>query len=285
MATKEIIGYNLLKKEYEEPAVKIIHNDRIGQFNNPKTFIDLDDNQEDCLFQKNSFSFNSLKRAGVLDLWFTPVYKEEPELNKWYKDKNVSGKDIIFFANEIFEDGDVLGYGIAGDEDWCQCGIWGEADRFEGAPVTDKEIEAALIKEAKNRGFKEGIKYISINNSIVNADYGCFIYSGSTNSLYFMGGMIFKNGQWAEIIEQPEYKVGDIVVGWHNEINENIHNTPWKIGRLMDEYVYPDGYDDWNTGLDNIRHATPEEIQVYNTRQFEIIIPAALKDQITITYK
>lgn len=57
---KEIIGYKLIKPEYEGAAAKLIYNgDKIHG-----------------LVQVNS-EWNILKEAGVLDLWFEPVFKEE----------------------------------------------------------------------------------------------------------------------------------------------------------------------------------------------------------------
>ncbi len=67
MKEKEIIGYKLIKPEYEEAFKKIVNTS--------------------CSFKNNleygiCFQFNSpyatyAKKAGVLDIWFEPVYKPE----------------------------------------------------------------------------------------------------------------------------------------------------------------------------------------------------------------
>lgn len=69
--TKKIIGYKLIKPEYQEAAEKI------GDFSNFKTF-------EDYVMKENFYWVNEyriikekLKTAGVLDLWFEPVYEPE----------------------------------------------------------------------------------------------------------------------------------------------------------------------------------------------------------------
>ena len=66
---KEIIGYKLIKPEYEGAAAKLIYNgDKIHG-----------------LVQVNS-EWNILKEAGVLDLWFEPVFKEEKtfKVGDWF---------------------------------------------------------------------------------------------------------------------------------------------------------------------------------------------------------
>lgn len=66
---KEIIGYKLKEdcKQYEEAAA------RICEYDNCK----LDSASSDIDFLLNSQDKDNLQKAGVLDLWFEPVYKEE----------------------------------------------------------------------------------------------------------------------------------------------------------------------------------------------------------------
>lgn len=73
--------------------------------------------------------------------------------------------------------------------------------------ATDKEVETALIAEAKRRGFKDGV---FINNSNLGFDNftqktigdklwwdGTYLNFGDKNSA------IFKDGKWAEILSEP----------------------------------------------------------------------------------
>ena len=75
--------------------------------------------------------------------------------------------------------------------------------------ATEEEVKEALINEAKRRGFKNvgdlkikntygGISngYCTINND--------FYYDYISNTLQLDGAIIFKDGIWAEIIEQSE---------------------------------------------------------------------------------
>lgn len=70
---KEIIGYKLIKPEYGEAVLKIEGNLCIGRA--------IKDGQ--ILEFKHTESVNKLKAAGVLDLWFEPVYKSEFKVGDW----------------------------------------------------------------------------------------------------------------------------------------------------------------------------------------------------------
>ncbi len=70
---KQIIGYKLIKPEYESIASSI------GIRGNKKSFITSVDYKETGLLPVEGYSktINNLKEAGVLDPWFEPVYEEE----------------------------------------------------------------------------------------------------------------------------------------------------------------------------------------------------------------
>lgn len=58
----------------------------------------------------------------------------------------------------------------------------------------------------------------------------------------------------------PEYRVGDWVIGWHN--GNKYKNKAWQIGGFRDSTgsVIPKQEPNWATGIEDIHHATPEEI-------------------------
>jgi hypothetical protein len=64
MKEKELIGYKLIKPEYKEAALKLC---KVCAFAN----------YENYDFGANSINQKNLKEAGVLDLWFEPVYKND----------------------------------------------------------------------------------------------------------------------------------------------------------------------------------------------------------------
>ena len=70
---KEVIGYKLVKQEYKEVAMKITNcSDEIVWDNNLKS--------HGYLFSQGSVHSDKLKEAGVLDLWFEPVYASQIQL-------------------------------------------------------------------------------------------------------------------------------------------------------------------------------------------------------------
>lgn len=73
MKEKEIIGYKLIKPEYKEAALKI--SNTIGNWENSLMNYDISINQRGYIVK--------LTEAGVLDLWFEPVYKEEFKMGDW----------------------------------------------------------------------------------------------------------------------------------------------------------------------------------------------------------
>ena len=68
--------------------------------------------------------------------------------------------------------------------------------------ATKQEVEQALIAEAKRRGFKQGVKVSRswTNRKIINIQDNNFRLDG-INTLLLYGYEIFKDGVWAEIID------------------------------------------------------------------------------------
>ncbi len=130
--------------------------------------------------------------------------KELPslEVGKWYKTD-----DKTEFLINILDLGD-LRYGKA--YGFGNSGTWYDESRFgfrNLTPATDKEVETALIKEAKKRGFKEGVKYKTNGGTINKLKSNNFIYeyvSGVGMTIGTEDIWFFCNGKWAEIIEEPK---------------------------------------------------------------------------------
>ena len=132
------------------------------------------------------------------------LIKEELEVGKWYKHSS----NNIFYCTAINKIGKPLGYGIDGVGRWIKEDMgcingWGG----NGELATNKEVETALIKEAKRRGFKEGVK-------IKGRDYtttGDFFFSGGNLFIgmqQFSNICILEDGVWATIIkEEPKKEI------------------------------------------------------------------------------
>jgi hypothetical protein len=159
--------------------------------------------------------------------WRNRIEKEFPKLfkkddlvvGKWYR----SSIDCIFNYNGVKDcNNKPCGYGIS------RLGSWYESnkDGWGGSYtlVTDKEVDQALIKEAKKKDYKnvkinnlESIgNMLSFHHSISSSD--CYYYNATENALWFMGKLIFWNGKWAEIFketitkEQAEKELGKTIL-------------------------------------------------------------------------
>jgi len=129
------------------------------------------------------------------------------EVGKWYKgdvDKNIA----VYFITEITGD-DFSAYGIN------YKGIWVDNKPHFGLIncenirlATEKEVSAALIKEAKRRYIGD-IRILTPSKERREYDLkGLYAYEFIENSLWakFVGysTLLFQDGQWAEIVEQPK---------------------------------------------------------------------------------
>lgn len=156
----------------------------------------------------------------ILKRMIPDAFKKEFTTGKWYKiDKN------IFCCTEIDEDGSLYGYGLF-DGLWnkmlkngrsnCACNSVAANDRL--VESTLEEVEAALIEEAKKRGFIDGAKFKSFEhgNPIRTVrESGRLNFNMITNHLlistpesewdnYQSNPAIFEKGKWAQIIPQEK---------------------------------------------------------------------------------
>ena len=163
--------------------------------------------------------------------WKTKIEKEFPELfkedalvvGKWYK----FGGDYLICIEEINDKKGVV-YGFMNNS-WYKSNDFQLIGGFyQYILATDKEVEQALIKEAKKRGFKEGVSFKLIEGSVgmlnstkITKDYE-IVYEASINRLVLkrIGILytIFKDGVWATIIketitkEQAEKELGKTIL-------------------------------------------------------------------------
>ena len=133
----------------------------------------------------------------------TPTF----EVGKWYN----SDGDSLLFITEFNANGEKTfkGYGFHFSK-W-SFEQWWNYDNFL-TPATDKEVEAALIKEAKKRGFKDGVKIKPVSGDINILFDNKFEYLKKwheyKNALFIDNYLVFSNGKWAEIIKDEPIKVG-----------------------------------------------------------------------------
>lgn len=139
---------------------------------------------------------NQLKEwFGVKELEVGKWYKRDSELLVWNDENITYGIDSRGeFRNDLY-------FSVT-------------VDCFE---ATDKEVEAALTKEAIKRGFVDADICILLEDKKYKLEKqkGCFQLLGSI--LFYQGAPIFHDGKWAEVIqtitkEEAEKQLGKIIV-------------------------------------------------------------------------
>lgn len=156
-----------------------------------------------------SYTFDmNLKQKGLI--------KKEFEVGKWYKYSNG-----LFCISEIKRVG-LRGYGFYA-EDWRKYDYM-QKNSIYGMQLTEathQEVETALIKEAKKRGFKEGVEHSCCNEGSKYICKGVLMigWGSREGAIYFnkSDGLIFADGKWATIIEEP--KVKEMTM---SEVNEKL---------------------------------------------------------------
>ena len=93
-------------------------------------------------------------------------------------------------------------YGFNIDGDW-MTGNGQFLDDGKFKPATKEEVEQALLKEAKKRGFKDGVKIKRAWDSETQTLKNCYNYGYYPSLKTFDIGnwQVFEDGVWAEIIE------------------------------------------------------------------------------------
>lgn len=193
---KEIIGYRLKEeyKKYSKAAFKICTG-----YMNEKGLVG------DIGFDGD---IKKLKEAGVLDLWFEPVYKdEEYKVGDWcYIINRVNSKleeGKVYKINQIDMSGLQSHHFDLDFKNTKHNSCWLSKSSFRKA--TKSEIEETLLTEAKKR-YPKGTKFISLYGSKDVSDerfkiefnddnIECISITASTTRI------IYSDGKWAEIIE------------------------------------------------------------------------------------
>ena len=146
---------------------------------------------------------------------FPKLFKSEELYNGWYKDSQ--NEWCMFFQDGMME------YGFNTDGNWRGDIKHFYSPIYSDYKATDKEVEEALIKEAKKRGFKKGdvIKgefHKSFNGLMID-DYDMDSPSYIPNSNMFALGnkVLFKKGKWETIIEtitkaEAEKELGKTII-------------------------------------------------------------------------
>ena len=152
----------------------------------------------------------------LLQEFIPEAFETKLEVGKWYIHKE--HKDLINIA-EINKKDEIKFYGFDYDksentsifvDERNSPLFYGYGKNFSNWQLaTEEDVREALINEAKKRGFNN-IGNLKIKNTVGSISNGFvtltndFYYDYKGNTLRLDGAVIFNNGVWAEIIEEPK---------------------------------------------------------------------------------
>jgi len=132
----------------------------------------------------------------LIKKWFPEAFEVKLEVGKWYKSEDEYASKMIVFAEAIKGKETIKGYGFGVSGNWL-VSMFGS---LKWRLATYQEVEAALIAEAKKRGFKEGVYYRYKDKPLCEAKGYLVLQSEYKLAFSGSGWIIFQNGVWGEII-------------------------------------------------------------------------------------
>ena len=188
------------------------------------------------------------KHAKKLLQEFIPeAFETKLEVGKWYIHK--IHNDLINIA-EINEKDEVTFYGFYCDETENTSRFidernsplfYGYGKDFKNWRLaTEEEVSEALINEAKKRYSNKKVRCLDTNN-IIEIDFNEFTYYEDVNGLYAFDNdleteiEIFKDGIWAEIIEETNTFDKDYLDNKITGINSLLGDIKQYVNQLQNE--------------------------------------------------
>ena len=108
----------------------------------------------------------------------------------------------------IYYEENKLKYGIDVFSEWFEIGDFNVYKPKQEHPATPEEIKKGLIEMAKKMGFKEGVRFNTIETDIAICDKNAYVDRSGIfyldNCVYTINGVIYLDGKWATIIEQSK---------------------------------------------------------------------------------
>jgi hypothetical protein len=139
--------------------------------------------------------------------------KPKFEVGKWYKltrDYGILKKDMVFMYVRRQDDDNKYPFVIVNHQMFSEVSDGGKnylaPNEDQLIEATNEEVQTALIKEAKKRGFKEGVRFQSAWDSVeyIFNKIGTYRDRRPHPSLVAEPlGAIFCKGKWATIIDTP----------------------------------------------------------------------------------
>ena len=141
------------------------------------------------LADNNSFSEEIIRKE------CPKLFESEIKIGDWISSK--INKKVAIKITDI-KDTELFGYGINYKGEWIDEKVVGEltSDLFVLKP---QEVENALINEAKKRGFKVGVEFITPINEFLSTCNEIFTFDYDRNSLFNNSMAVFCDGKWSKI--------------------------------------------------------------------------------------
>jgi len=137
-----------------------------------------------------------------LEKWFPEAFKTKLDTGKWYK----SSTDIEFLV--YYQSNGFDNYGFWEDQPYRDNLLFGDCWDNMSRLATPEEVSAALINEAKKRGYKQGITCAfgkDAHNRIIRENEIRWVPDWLDKGGLCMGmNVIFTQGNWAEILSQEK---------------------------------------------------------------------------------
>ena len=180
--------------------------------------------------EQDSLIKEALRSSDVCSEWKDKIKRVFPDqvridlqVGTWYKN-NLSLICLTEIEYNKYAEGGInhTHYGFH-DGEWSDKGSWANTEKSkELVPATHLEIQQALLKEAKKRGFKRGIKFRMIKanigviptTKITDVQFN-YLQRNNELELSTMGGYftVFMKGQWAIPLKQMSRKDAEAKLG------------------------------------------------------------------------
>lgn len=190
-----------LKGSPWENNTGVINGNDSGCFD---TRVDFDSEWKDVLFNYKDMelyakTYTEDQCHKKIELWkarLACVELKKPALNKWYRVSREGQESFLIFLTKIEAMKDDCGYGFTTEGEWSN-GL-GSAWHEYYEEATPEEVEEAMVREAKKRGFVFN-NYAYHNEGTYEGDM--YAWDSVLDSVH--AEKIFYNGKWKE--STPEY--------------------------------------------------------------------------------
>lgn len=213
MENKTIIGYKLIKPEYKEASIAIVKPFSDSSYENWESNVI----KHSWSFTTTSIHVNILKKAGVLDLWFEPVYEEEYKVGDWVTITEIEGTGWLNCTTQKTFKLERIPSSYCGGNYWGVNGLQGLHAKFRKA--TPEEIQQAQKTIVKMYSSNKGEFEIEVVDG-----KAWYRKEGKLLPKQFIQDIINAFGEYGGILHPYKVEVKSVNVG----CMEGTHKGDWE---------------------------------------------------------